>query len=474
MSEDATAVTTKTSSKLGIRHVQTVMLFLAMVLTFSMRVNMSMAIVAMTDSTSANSFDWSVQTQSVILSSFFWGYVVLQIPGGELAAKFGGMILITLCVAINSAVSLLIPIGGHYGGWQLICACRVIQGLSQGFLFPSVHNLLGKWVPLEEKSRLGTMVYGGAQLGTALQLVVSGFIAEYWGWPAIFYVNGALGAIWTAAYIFLGSDSPQNSRMISKDERFYIQNSLGQIGEQKKLKTPWGAIWTSLPFISLIVVHCGQNWGFWTLMTEMPSYMKLVLGVDIKSNGVLSALPYLAMYLLSFPLGFISDYILKKKWLSITMSRKISNSIGHFGPALALIGLSYSPAGNVTVAVVLLTVVVGLNAGHYTGYLLVHIDMAPNFAGTLMGITNCVANVISIIAPLAAGAILVDEQVRCVRISLNGALLFVPTPQGNWREVMYVCMYVYYPCRNGERIQFPAARRPVSFGVSTDESKRIR
>ncbi|KAJ0177531.1 hypothetical protein K1T71_006404 [Dendrolimus kikuchii] len=30
--------------------------------------------------------------------------------------------------------------------------------------------------------------------------------------------------------------------------------------------------------------------------------------------------------------------------------------------------------------------------------------------------------------------------VRCVRMGLNGALLFVPTPQGNWREVMYVCI----------------------------------
>lgn len=45
-------------------------------------------------------------------------------------------------------------------------------------------------------------------------------------------------------------------------------------------------------------------------------------------NGVMSALPYLAMYILSFPIGFISDYSLKKKWLSITACRKISNSLG--------------------------------------------------------------------------------------------------------------------------------------------------
>lgn len=73
----------------------------------------------------------------------------------------------------------------------------------------------------------------GAQLGTVIQLVVSGFIANSWGWPAIFYVNGATGAIWVVAYVFLGSDSPQRSKMIGNTERLYIQTSLGQVGEQK-------------------------------------------------------------------------------------------------------------------------------------------------------------------------------------------------------------------------------------------------
>ncbi|CAB3260998.1 unnamed protein product [Arctia plantaginis] len=400
----------KPKSLLGIRHVQMVLLFLAMLFAYAMRVNMSMAIVAMTDSNNENSFDWSMQTQSVILSSFFWGYIVLQIPAGEMAAKFGGSILITIVIAGNSTISLLIPLAAYYGGWQAVCACRVLQGLTQGFLFPSMHNLIGKWVPLEEKSRLGTFIYAGAQLGTALQLLVSGFLADYWGWSAIFYVNAALGAIWTAAYIILGSDSPQKSRMISDEEKLYIQTSLGQVGVQKKLNTPWKIIWTSLPFYALIVAHCGQNWGFWTLMTEMPSYMKQIL--DIKAIG--------------FPFGFISDYVIKKKWVNISAARKISNTIGQWGPAFALIGLSYVPAGNVTLVVGLLTIVVGLNAGHYTGYLLVHIDMAPNFAGTMMGITNFFANIVSIISPLIAGLILQDE-----------------TDLYQWRLVFYVSSAIY-------------------------------
>ncbi|GBP33838.1 Putative inorganic phosphate cotransporter, partial [Eumeta japonica] len=309
---------------LGVRHVQALFLFLAMVLGFAMRVNMSMAIVTMS---SPDAFGWSVKIQSLVLSSFFWGYVILQIPSGVLATRFGGGRLVLICVGVNSAVMMILPLAADYGGWGAVCACRVVQGLSQGFLYPSVHALISQWVPLEEKSRLGTFIYAGGQLGTALQMVASGFVADAWGWPAIFYSNGALGALWFIAYFIFGADSPQKSKVISKVEKTYIQESLGHVGEQKIVATPWREICTSLPFISLIIAHCGQNWGFWTLVTEIPSYMSNVLGVDIKSNGVLSALPYIAIYLMSYPLGFLSDYILKKKWLSLTATRKLSNSI---------------------------------------------------------------------------------------------------------------------------------------------------
>lgn len=39
-----------------------------------------------------------------------------------------------------------------------------------------------------------------------------------------------------------------------------------------------------------------------------------------------------------------------------------------------------------------------------------HIDIAPNFAGTLMGLTNGAANIMSIIAPLLVGFIVHDQS----------------------------------------------------------------
>jgi MFS family permease len=70
-------------------------------------------------------------------------------------------------------------------------------------------------------------------LGTAIQLVASGFIAQYWGWPAIFYVNGTLGVLWVVIYVFIGSATPKTSTIISDEEKLYIETSLGQVGEQK-------------------------------------------------------------------------------------------------------------------------------------------------------------------------------------------------------------------------------------------------
>lgn len=145
-------------------------------------------------------------------------------------------------------------------------------------------------------------------------MLISGFIADAWGWPAIFYVNGITGIAFVIIYAIIGADSPRTSKFISDQERLYIETSLKQIGKPKvrqrifskinisssyllglqilltclflilqKLKTPWKAMWTSIPFISLIFVHCAQNWGYWTLMTETPSYMNQMLNVNIKA-----------------------------------------------------------------------------------------------------------------------------------------------------------------------------------------------
>lgn len=176
----------------------------------------------------------------------------------------------------------------------MLCVLRLVEGLCQGVIFPSTHTLLSKWAPVSERAQLATYCYSGSQFGTVVMLSTSGILASsFMGWPSIFYISGLASGLWAILWLFFGSNSPADYKYISAEERDFIQSSLGHNDaeaadneEKKHRKTPWGDIFTSLPFYSLAIVHSAHNWGFWTLLTEMPTYMKGVLKFDIKKVNI--------------------------------------------------------------------------------------------------------------------------------------------------------------------------------------------
>jgi hypothetical protein len=78
--------------------------------------------------------------------------------------------------------------------------------------------------------------------------------------------------------------------------------------------------------------------------------------------------------------------------------------VAFYVPAASLVGLSFVGCQHEAV-LALLCVTVGLNGLNYCGFNANHIDIASNFSGTLMGITNMVANFMGFLAPMAVAAI---------------------------------------------------------------------
>lgn len=76
------------------------MAFFGLFNVYAMRINLSVAIVAMTEIrnvTHSNGtiiqqqyFDWGPKERGFVLSSFYYGYLCTQIIGGVIAAKIGG------------------------------------------------------------------------------------------------------------------------------------------------------------------------------------------------------------------------------------------------------------------------------------------------------------------------------------------------------------------------------------------------
>ncbi|XP_017835937.1 putative inorganic phosphate cotransporter isoform X2 [Drosophila busckii] len=382
-----------------------------MMINYFQRVDISAGIVPMTQSTAGAPFyKWELSQKSLILSSFFWGYVVAQVPAGLLAKRFGAKNVLCIGTAVGGIFCFFHPMAAA-GGWIQLCVLRILTGLVQGTVYPCMHTLLSKWVPRTERGFLTTAVYSGAQFGTAVILISSGEIFESsMGWMGLFYISGGLGVAWAALFFWQGANEPAVSRCCSKLERDYIESLTGSNADSQSLAVPWSSIFKSAPFYGLLAAHCGFTWGFYTLLTELPSYMSSVLQLDVKSNALLSSLPYFAMGFLCFVVSPISDLLINRHVLSVTNARKLFNSIGLWVPMACLIGLGYMTADDKINAIVLLTLAVGINAACFCGYLVNHMDLSPNFAGPMMGVTNGLAGVTSIIAPLVVGAILSDEE----------------------------------------------------------------
>ncbi|CAB3383463.1 Hypothetical predicted protein [Cloeon dipterum] len=453
----------KRRTQFGYRHFVTFMLFLGMANAYIMRTNMSVAIVEMVvppNLTAADitknldledceqdgieeyinstlnrverhdvpRFEWNTKEQAFILSAFFYGYVLTQIPFGLLAKQHGSLKFLGIGMLINSSFGLLVPPAAGLGRNWLIAA-RFIQGLGEGPIVPCTHALLAKWIPPNERSRMGATVYAGAQFGTVISLPLSGILsASSWGWPSVFYVFGTMGTIWSIFFLIFVREDPEHDKRISVYERSMILRTLGDVSKAKDVSIPWKSIARSLPFLAILLAHMGQNYGYEMLMTELPTFMKQVLHVNIAQNGMLSSLPYIAMWLCSMLASFVADWLIYSKILSIGATRKIFNSFGQYGPGLCILLAAYNGC-SLPWTVALLTLGLGFNGGIYSGFKINHLDISPALAGVLMSITNCTANVAGLLAPIVAGYVIHER----------------PT-QAAWQTVFQSTFGVYVVC----------------------------
>lgn len=162
------------------RHLQTLLLFFGLTIAYAMRVNLSVAVIAMSDRNGTNpdfeEYSWDEKTQSWLLSSFFIGYVFTQVPAGKLAQRFGGKLILAYSIGLCAILNILTPYAARFGDWKAVVTVRILEGLCQGFLFPSTHTLLSKWAPVEERGKLGTYCYTGGNFVFLIFLFANDFL----------------------------------------------------------------------------------------------------------------------------------------------------------------------------------------------------------------------------------------------------------------------------------------------------------
>lgn len=430
---------------------------------YSLRVNLSVAMVDMLNSTNrhptsnqsdsvcpahydpprpkrnqtASVYDWDSETQGWILGSFFYGYIITQIPGGYLAGRLGPKWLLGFGVLGTVIFTLLTPVAADWGSGYLI-AVRVIEGIGEGVTFPAMYTMWAAWAPPLERSRLLTISYIGAQLGTVIALPLSGQICFYLDWTYVFYLFGAVGLVWFVLWAVLVSNSPNDHPRISEQERLYIVSSLKNELSTSADHIPWRSIVTSVPLWAIVVAHFSYNWTFYTLLTLLPTYMKDVLGFSIQQNGMLSALPYIGCAILAVLSGQVADYLRETRNCPTVRVRKAFSFVGMIGPAIFLVAAGYTGC-NYTLAVTFLTISSSLGGVSASGFNINHLDIAPSYAGILLGITNSFATIPGMVGPVIARSLTANNTMEewqtvfyiAAAINLFGATFYTAFGRGS-------------------------------------------
>lgn len=346
-------------------------------------------------------YHWDKKLQGIILGSYFWGFTISGIPGGALAEKFGPTKIVTISFVTAGFLTLLGPVVSNWSPILLIIT-RFLIGLVGGVIYPCLHCLVARWVPPNEKGKFMGALMGGS-LGTISTWPMLGAIIEQLGWIWGFYINGAMVLIWTIFWLLLVADHPAEHRLITESEKNYIESSLGNtISKKKKKLPPYKDMVLSKEFWAFIILHFGNLWGLFFLMTAGPNYVSSVLGFNIGKTGFLAPLPSLARMIFAFIFGWIGDFIRKRNLMRTTTIRKFFIIFSHFLPGLLLIAQT-AVGCDVTLALVLITLSLGSNGASTLTNLQNSQDLAPNFAGSLYGIANCIGSTSGFLSPLLVG-----------------------------------------------------------------------
>src|SRR5690349_23713271 len=122
------------------RYTVIVLFALSTVICYVDRVNISIAIIPL-----AKAKGYDDAARGLVLSSFFWGYLWFQLPGGLLADRFGGKRVLGAGVALWSVATFLTPVATGYFGILLLM--RAALGAGEAINFPAIHSIAARWTP---------------------------------------------------------------------------------------------------------------------------------------------------------------------------------------------------------------------------------------------------------------------------------------------------------------------------------------
>jgi len=252
------------------------------------RTNISLALPAM-----SRQLQMDPEQAGSAAGIFFWGYLLLQVPGGYLARHWSAKRLIGL---------LLVLWGGCAVGSGLVQTerqfqiARLLLGVAEGGVFPATLVLLTNWFAKAERAQANAYWMLCQPLAIILSAPISGWILGRWDWRVLLIAEGALPFVWLVVWTLGIEDHPEQARWLNPSERESIIRILDrEAAESGGDFKPRILSILFQPLVWLLIgVYFLLNCGGYGFLFWLPSAIARAGKLSSLSIGLLYSVPYIA------------------------------------------------------------------------------------------------------------------------------------------------------------------------------------
>ncbi len=362
------------------------------------RVNLAVA-----TPTLMKTFNISSTQMGVLMSAFFWTYVLCAIPAGALLNRIGSKIVLGWsCLAWGLTTMLTALVSGYYSFFVV----RILLGATEAPGFPSCVRVVSVWIPERERTRATAMFNCSTKLGIAITPPMVVWIILQWGWQASFVITGGIAVaysfVWWCFY-----HEPDDHPKVTQSELAYIRQDevVNEAGKVEKTKLiPLLQLFT---YRQMLLVYGGFfsfTYFFSLFSTWIPAYLVLSKGFNLKEMGVAAMFPWLVGAFMELLGGYCWD-----KW---QQHGATLNQVRRTGMAVCLLGGALFmylavKADSPTLIMTFLTVSMGVFAFGCPNSWAIPNDLAPyGQGGGVAGTMNAVGQTAGVLSPIITGFVI--------------------------------------------------------------------
>ena len=243
-------------------------------------------------------------------SVFFLGYFLFQVPAAVFAMRKSAVRLIFVALISWGVLSALTGVIRVY--WLLVVD-RMLLGVAESLIFPSMLILLTNWFTRAERSRANAILILGNPVTVTWMAAATGFLIKAVGWQLTFILEGIPSVLWAFVWVLVARDRPRGATWLSTGSSERLEAALEL--EQSALPQ-YGNLSAALRVPSVILL-CVQyffwSFGVYGLVLWIPEMIRSGSARGMEAVGLLSAAPFLLGVILMVVAAHYSDRSLNRK-----------------------------------------------------------------------------------------------------------------------------------------------------------------